>query len=35
MCVNVCAVTVVLIFDGETEDVASPEASAVVHSPVE
>lgn len=36
MCAEVVVVaTVVLIFDGEAEDVASPEASAVVHAAVE
>ncbi len=39
MCVFLCAgvvvVTVVLVFDGEAEDVAGPEAGAVVHAAVE
>lgn len=30
-----CIVTVILIFDGEAEDVASPEARAVIHPTIE
>lgn len=35
MCVEVIVATIVLIFDGEAEDVARPEAGAVVHTAVE
>lgn len=34
LCVCVCG-TVVLVFDGEAEDVAGPEAGAIVHTAVE
>lgn len=35
LCVEVIVATIVLIFDGKAEDVASPEAGAVVHASVE
>lgn len=35
VCVCSCSRTVVLIFDGEAEDIASPEAGAVIHPAIE